>query len=109
MKEQSVSYWLKEIVGYLNRTGADNLVIPKEPQYSRRIADDVEEYLLDIKQMFIDKCKQEPSCRKENVEHAWQSMKGIIRKDVEKLFEKQVSARNMVLDGSERVDGKKYS
>jgi hypothetical protein len=92
MKEQSVSYWLKEIVGYLNRTGADNLVNSREAQ----VSDIVEQYLQDIKQMFIEKCKLDPSCRREMFEHAWQSMEGIIRKDVEKLLEKQVSARDMV-------------
>jgi hypothetical protein len=96
MKEQSVSYWLMQIVGYLNATGADNLVISKEAQHSNRIASDVEQYLLDIKQMFIDKCKQDPSCRREILEDAWKSMEGIIRKDVERLLEKQASARGLL-------------
>jgi hypothetical protein len=100
MKEQK-SYWLRQIVGYLNRTGAPDLVIPKEAQHSNRIADDIEQYLLDIKQMFIDKCEHDPSCRKDNLEHAWKAMEGVIRRDVEKLLEKSASVREPFRDGSD--------
>src|SRR5271169_5920551 len=98
MKEQK-SYWLREIVSYLNRTGADNLEIPKEARCSSRLANSVDQYLQDIKQMFIDKCKSDPSCHKEHLEDAWKSMEGIIRKDVERLLEKQASARGLLRNG----------
>jgi hypothetical protein len=94
---KQVSYCLRQIVGHLNRTGAPNLVIPKEAQYSNRVADDVEQYLLDIKQIFIDKCKSDPSCNKRTLEDAWNAMEGIIRRDVEKLIDKQSSARDSQL------------
>ena len=90
MAEEPVSFWLREIVSYLNRTGADNLVIPKEAQYSCRAGNEVDDFLLDIKQIFMDKCKSDPSCRAQNLEVAWNAMRGIIRKDVERLLEKKL-------------------
>lgn len=69
MNEQ-VSYWLREIVDYLHRTSGEREEVRKDAEYVNRIADDVEQYMLDIKQLFVDKCKSDPSCRKQNFENA---------------------------------------
>lgn len=38
---KQISNWLREIVGCLNRIGADGLIIPKEKQCFSRLVDDV--------------------------------------------------------------------
>jgi hypothetical protein len=83
-----VAELLLEMIDYLNRNGCEGPEIPKEAQVSR-IDDKIEEYVGDIKRLFLDKLKEDPSTRKDNPEIVWKSMEPIVRKNVDKLLQKK--------------------
>jgi DNA replication initiation complex subunit (GINS family) len=93
MKTEPVSYWIREIVNYLNRTGCKVSEIRKEAEDSCRVGGEVEDYLSDIKKIFVEKFRQDPSLMgTANPEVVWQSMEGTLRRDVEKLLGKAATA-----------------
>jgi hypothetical protein len=77
------------MIDHLNRTGSDTLEIRKEAQLDPQTDEEIEEYVGDIKRLFLDKLKQDPATRKDNPEIVWKSMEPIVRKNVDKLLQKK--------------------
>ena len=88
MRKQ-VACLLEEMVDYLNRTGCNDLGISKEAQLDQQTDKEIEEYVGDIKRLFLDKLKEDPATRKDNPEIVWKSMEPIVRKNVDKLLQKK--------------------
>jgi len=84
-----VAELLLEMIDYLNRNGFEGPEIRKEAQNVSRIDDEIEEYVGDIKRLFLDKLKEDPATRKDNPEIVWKSMEPIVRKNVDKLLQKK--------------------
>jgi hypothetical protein len=88
MRKQ-VACLLEEMVDHLQRTGCDTLEISKEAQLDPQTDEEIEEYVYDIKKLFLEQFKRDPDLKKINPEKIWQSMEGFVRKDVQKLLEKK--------------------
>jgi hypothetical protein len=84
-----VAELLLEMIDYLNRNGCEGREIPKEAQNTLQIDDEIEEYVGDIKKLFLDKLKGDPATRKVDPEIVWKSMEPIVRKNVDKLLQKK--------------------
>jgi hypothetical protein len=70
----------------------ENMVAAHQLTLGSESKDEIEEYLTDIKRMFIEKFRSDPAQRMMNPEKIWNSMKSTIRRDVEKLFEKRAGS-----------------
>ncbi|MGB7568096.1 MAG: hypothetical protein WBM07_09560 [Chitinivibrionales bacterium] len=88
MRKQ-VACLLEEMIDHLQRTGCEELEIRKESQINPPIDDEIEEYVADIKTLFLEQFKRDPDLKKINPEKIWQSMESFVRKDVQKLLEKK--------------------
>jgi len=77
------------MIDHLNRTGCNDLGIRKEAQLEPQTDEEIEEYVGDIKRLFLDKLKEDPATRKDNPEIVWKSMEPIVRKNVDKLLQKK--------------------
>jgi hypothetical protein len=77
------------MVDHLQRTGCDTLEICKKSQLDPQTDEEIEEYVGDIKRLFLDKLKEDPATRKDNPEIVWKSMEPIVRKNVDKLLQKK--------------------
>ena len=84
-----VAKLLVEMIDHLNRTGSDTLEIRKQSQLDSQTDTEIEEYVADIKRLFLEQFKRDPELRKINPEKIWQSMENFVRKDVNKLLEKK--------------------
>ena len=84
-----VAELLLEMIDYLNRNGGEGPEIPKAAQNISGIGDEIEEYVSDIKKLFLNKLKEDPATRKVNPEIIWKSMEPIVRKNVDKLLQKK--------------------
>jgi hypothetical protein len=77
------------MIDHLNRTGSDTLEIRKQSQLDQQTDTEIEEYVADIKKLFLEQFKRDPDLKKINPEKIWQSMENFVRKDVNKLLEKK--------------------
>jgi ribulose kinase len=84
-----VAKLLVEMIDHLNRTGSDTLEIRKQSQLDQQTDTEIEEYVADIKKLFLEQFKRDPDLKKINPEKIWQSMENFVRKDVNKLLEKK--------------------
>ena len=84
-----VAKLLVEMIDHLNRTGSDTLKIRKQSQLDQQTDTEIEEYVADIKKLFLEQFKRDPDLKKINPEKIWQSMENFVRKDVNKLLEKK--------------------
>jgi hypothetical protein len=84
-----VANLLVEMIEYLNRTGSSDVKILKDVPESHEIKEDAEQYLADVKKIFIDKFRQDPTLRKTDPNKIWESMEGFLRKDLDKLLERK--------------------
>src|SRR5271157_680237 len=83
---KQVSSWIWKIVGHLNRSGCTPAETFKAAQHFCRVGGEVEDYLTDIKKIFVEKFRQDPSLEKIDPVVVWRSMENTMRKDVEKLL-----------------------
>ena len=75
------------LTGYLKGTDECKLVASKQAS----INDEVDDYIADIKHLFLSKFRQDPCLRTTDPEKIWKSIEHTVRRDVENLLEKKAS------------------
>ena len=61
-----VAKLLVELIDHLNRTGSDTLEIRKQSQLDQQTDTEIEEYVSDIKRLFLEQFKRDPDLKKIN-------------------------------------------
>lgn len=82
-----VAKLLIEMIDHLNRAGSDTLEICKKSKVDPQTDEEIEEYLADIKRLFLEQFKRDPSLKNADPNKIWRSMENFVRKDVNRLLE----------------------
>jgi hypothetical protein len=77
------------MVDYLKRTGCNDLGIRKEAELDPQTDAEIDEYVGDIKRLFLEQFKRDPTLKNADPNRIWRSMENFVRKDVNKLLEKK--------------------